>query len=163
MTNDLALQCPRDPFDSNIVVRRANASRGKHDIELLVKWVLAAQHTPAGQQQTTAWVSLQLPAAQDFSKLVAYQAVTEPEHMDAQVLQAATSELQPRDGFDLVKQYLSIAQQQAQAHYCILCHSNQGDFCSRGSGPASFRRLASSPAIIAAHFVRRRVIGIIRQ
>ena len=37
MTNDLASQCSCDPFDSNIVVRRANASRGKHDIELLVK------------------------------------------------------------------------------------------------------------------------------
>ena len=94
-------------------------------IEKLIAWCVSAMSTASGQAFTQTWSSFKLPEKLDFAHLV------KTEQADDGGLQAATP-LRFRDGFELSAQRLTPRAVMSEIEYCVYCHKNDGDFCSKG-------------------------------
>jgi NADPH-dependent glutamate synthase beta subunit-like oxidoreductase/NAD(P)H-flavin reductase len=97
-------------------------------IERLTDWCVLAMVTPEGQNAVAEWVSFKLPAKLDYQKLV----TIEPDLSDALRQQAPEAQWRQRDGFNLTDEGMSRRQVLREVHYCVYCHTNDGDFCSQG-------------------------------
>ena len=90
---------------------------------------MLALATPEGQDAVQGWLSFKLPAKLDYQHLVK----TETEFNDeGERLQAPASDLRERDGFNLTDEGMSRREVLSEVHYCVYCHTNDGDFCSQG-------------------------------
>ncbi len=98
-------------------------------IDALIDWCVAALTTSAGRALTQHWVSLKLPKRLDFANLVKVAAVQDDE---LERLQADPQTFRQRDGFDLTDQRMNAREVQSEIDYCVYCHKNEGDFCSKG-------------------------------
>ncbi len=97
------------------------------EIETLTLWCVAALTTEEGQGLTKGWEMFHLPSRLDFTNLVSANSVEEDSIGRWQGI-----EQRQRDGFDLTDLRMSQRQVMAEIDYCVYCHKNQGDFCSRG-------------------------------
>ncbi len=101
-----------------------------HDrIEKLTQWCVLGLKDPRGQQLVRHWVSFRLPRRVDHARLVPLEPVMVG---GTERLQAAPSQWRQRDGFTLTDPRMTPREVQDQVHYCIYCHSKDGDFCSKG-------------------------------
>ncbi len=98
------------------------------DLALLEEWLHAACHTEAGRAATSGWVSLKLPGATDYFRLVP---VAVADSIGGGRVEGALG-LRRRDGFDLTDNRPGLRATMDQVHYCVYCHEHSGDFCSRG-------------------------------
>jgi len=105
----------------------ADANRYPEHIAMLIDWCVAAMTTAEGQAHTGDWEMFRLPKHLDFANLVAVQAV--PDDPFAR-WQGITE--RHRDGFELTDPRMTQRQALWEVDYCVYCHKNQGDFCSRG-------------------------------
>lgn len=99
------------------------------DIEKLVAWCVKALTDPIGQEFTRHWSSFHLPNKIDYSHLVPMQ--SDPEDV-LNRFEAKPKNLRQRDGFKLTDHRMSQREVLSEIHYCVYCHKNEGDFCSKG-------------------------------
>lgn len=104
----------------------AQAEQYHASIEKLTQWCVQAWLTPEGQRQTKGWVSFHFPLHRDFSALIPLEAADEVR------VQMPAKHWRARDGFHLTDLRMTSRQVQNEIHYCVYCHKNAGDFCSRG-------------------------------
>ena len=98
-------------------------------IEKLVQWCVLAMTTEEGRQAVRGWVSFHLPKRLDYANLVE----VEPVPGDSLGrLQAPPKDFRYRDGFKLTDARMSAREVLDEIHYCVYCHKNDGDFCSKG-------------------------------
>ncbi|MAZ78214.1 MAG: pyridine nucleotide-disulfide oxidoreductase [Legionellaceae bacterium] len=98
-------------------------------IEKLTQWCIQAIKTPEGRVVTKAWASLKLPQRRDYQRLIPIIPVEGDAYGRQQL---PTTQLRQRDGFDLTDHRMSTEQVLDEIHYCVFCHENEGDFCSKG-------------------------------
>ena len=91
----------------------------------LQKWSWYCLHTDFGKMEVDGWPSFQLP-----DKVVADQLVKVRTARFNSSLSGI--KFRHRNGFALTDHGMTERELQLQADYCIYCHKNQGDFCSRG-------------------------------
>lgn len=99
------------------------------EIEQLVAWCVQALTTQEGQAYTQGWVSFHLPNKVDHQQLVPVEIVIDDV---LNRLQAKPENLRSRDGFTLTDPRMNQRQVLSEVHYCVYCHKNDGDFCSKG-------------------------------
>lgn len=99
------------------------------EIEQLVAWCVQALSEPQGKEFTKHWVSFRLPNKVDYSHLVPVQKVPD-DPLDR--LEAQPENLRHRDGFKLTDGRMTQREVLSEVHYCVYCHKNDGDFCSKG-------------------------------
>lgn len=103
---------------------------GENDIlDLLAEWASAAYTTPEGRASVRGWISFKFPHKIEYMKLVP----TVPVENEIAGTMAGLAESQRRrDGFGLTDPRLNLRETMDQVHYCVYCHSHEGDFCSKG-------------------------------
>lgn len=99
------------------------------DIEQLTQWCVAAITTDRGRAAVNAWMSFKLPNKLNYTNLVPVEPVKEDAHGR---LQSSPDTWRLRDGFKLTDQRMSSREVLNEIHYCVYCHKNDGDFCSKG-------------------------------
>jgi len=97
-------------------------------LALLDEWLHAACHSEAGRAATSGWVSLKMPQATDYFRLVP---IVVADDEGAGRMQGASGSRR-RDGFDLTDTRSALRETMDQVHYCVYCHDHSGDFCSKG-------------------------------
>jgi NADPH-dependent glutamate synthase beta subunit-like oxidoreductase/NAD(P)H-flavin reductase len=105
----------------------ANEAAHTAEIERLTQWcVRAAQH---GQHVVRAWASFRLPQPVDPARLVPLQ---QDQRNEVSIREAPPGQFRRRDGFDLTDGRWGARPVQDHVHYCVYCHEQEGDFCSKG-------------------------------
>lgn len=99
------------------------------EIERLVDWCVLALSTKEGQDAVQGWASFKLPAKLDYQNLVNLDPIPEDPY---QRVQAPESHQRQRDGFSLTDEGMTRREVLSEVHYCVNCHTNEGDFCSQG-------------------------------
>jgi NADPH-dependent glutamate synthase beta subunit-like oxidoreductase/NAD(P)H-flavin reductase len=93
----------------------------------LVEWCVAAMNSPEGREAVKGWEMFKLPKRLNFENLVEVQPLPgDPFGRLEGIAQRY------RDGFELTDSRMSQRQFMWEVDYCVYCHENQGDFCSRG-------------------------------
>lgn len=98
----------------------------KPSIEMLTQWCIHQTREPS---EVSGWISFQLPQSLDPTGLVPLQETT---LTGIDTLQSDPHEFQPRDGFRLTDSRMQPLAIQNEAHYCVYCHQQEGDFCAKG-------------------------------
>jgi len=99
------------------------------NIEQLTQWCIQAIKTKEGRAFTANWISFKLPQHKDYQRLIPLTVIKGDPH---QRQQSAKKPLRQRDGFKLSDRRMSLPSALDEVHYCIYCHKNDGDFCSKG-------------------------------
>lgn len=99
------------------------------EVEMLTQWCVKGLVDPEGKEFTRNWVSFHLPNKIDYSQLVPLH--LSPQH-DLPYLESRPENLRQRDGFKLTDHRMSQREVLSEIHYCVYCHKNEGDFCSKG-------------------------------
>ncbi len=131
--DELDRQIPSWPdADRELSVARfwAEAERAgdASQLALLEAWLHAACDSEAGRAATSSWVSLTLPTATDFFKLVPIVPVA----VDSAGRVEGATAARRRDGFALTDPRRGLRETMDQVHYCVYCHDHAGDVCSHG-------------------------------
>ena len=98
-------------------------------IEKLIQWCVLAMTTEEGQQAVEGWMSFHLPKKLNYANLVDVEVVSDD---DLGRLQGPPSKFRYRDGFGLTDPRMNAREALDEIHYCVYCHKNDGDFCSKG-------------------------------
>ena len=75
------------------------------------------------------WIIFNHPQKKDYAHLIEY---AQSETDGFKVIQLKESEIHHRDGFNLTDDGGSLEETLDQANYCIYCHKQERDSCSRG-------------------------------
>ncbi|HZE10946.1 MAG TPA: FAD-dependent oxidoreductase [Burkholderiales bacterium] len=104
----------------------------KHAAELdaAMKYAAWAVHTPAGRERVAAGVLFKVPAKTDPQNLLVHARKTEHEGVVTYTIKP--EHIRRRNGFALTDSGTDLAGALDQAHYCILCHNQGKDSCSKG-------------------------------
>lgn len=102
--------------------REQNADK---NIIKLEKWCWYCSNIDFAMIEVLNWASFKLPEKLHADQLVKVKAVRPNSSLSG-------IDFRYRYGFSLTDQGMSQRELQLQADYCIYCHKNQGDFCSRG-------------------------------
>lgn len=107
----------------------AEQEKNKEAIETLTQWCIRAMTTDEGRATVKDWVCFHLPQGLDYQSLVPVQNKPDDEYAR---LQADPATYRLRDGFKLTDKRMNARQIQNEVNYCVYCHKNEGDYCSRG-------------------------------
>ena len=107
----------------------SDEENNKDQIETLTRWCIRAMTTPEGQTKVSDWVSFQLPQGLDYTSLVPVQVLAGDK---LNRLQTPPDNYRLRDGFKLTDTRMNARQIQNEVNYCVFCHKNEGDYCSKG-------------------------------
>lgn len=91
-------------------------------------WCVQALATEAGRRATAGWVCFTLPEKIDPMNPVPTLGLTD----DSTAYGLPSDQLKARDGFALTDQGFSPEAVMSEIDYCVLCHKNETDFCSKG-------------------------------
>ncbi|HEX8739825.1 MAG TPA: pyridine nucleotide-disulfide oxidoreductase, partial [Casimicrobiaceae bacterium] len=119
------------------------------ELDLALRYAAWALHSEAGREATRSGVLFKAPAKLDFHNLIGH---AESAQVDgATALRIAAEHLRRREGFQLTDPGATLVQALDHAHYCIWCHNQGKDSCSKGlrekpsatkSEKAAFRKSA---------------------
>jgi NADPH-dependent glutamate synthase beta subunit-like oxidoreductase/NAD(P)H-flavin reductase len=98
-------------------------------IDKLICWCVRAMTDPAGQMSVRSWVSFHFPKKLDYKNLVPLQPVPND---PVGRFEGPPDTYHRRDGFKLTDPRMSPRQVLDEVHYCVYCHEQEGDFCSKG-------------------------------
>ncbi|OGT49878.1 MAG: pyridine nucleotide-disulfide oxidoreductase [Gammaproteobacteria bacterium RIFCSPHIGHO2_12_FULL_38_11] len=101
----------------------------KLDIEKLIHWCALALFTDEGKKFTENWVSFHQPQKKEYENLVPMVPVKNDEFARFEGPKETQRE---RDGFSLTDPRMPLRDVLDEIHYCVYCHKNDGDFCSKG-------------------------------
>lgn len=99
------------------------------ELKLLVQWCVHVLTDANGQGAVKNWVSFRLPGRLDYQRLVPMEAMPDD---SLRRFEGVKSDLRLRDGFKLTDPRMTSRQVLNEIHYCVYCHQNDGDFCSKG-------------------------------
>lgn len=99
------------------------------EIEQLVRWCIRAMNDPIGQAAVKDWVSFRLPTKLDYEHLVDWQPVPDD---PVGRFEGPIASRRSREGFHLTDARMTERQVLNEVHYCVYCHKNEGDYCSKG-------------------------------
>jgi hypothetical protein len=103
-----------------------DAAQYQTQMTMLVEWCVQVMNSAEGREYAGAWEMFHFPKHLDYTNLVAVQPLPQDAFGRLQgIAQRA------RDGFALTDQRMSERQALWEIDYCVYCHKNQGDFCSR--------------------------------
>lgn len=106
-----------------------NENQFQHEIEKLILWFVFMQTNSDAKKIIASWALFHLPHKKDFQQLVPLAPVPN----DAlNRLEAPRETHRSRDGFQLTDPRMSERAVLDEAHYCVYCHRNDDDFCSKG-------------------------------
>ena len=103
--------------------------QNQQGIDQLVQWCVHALQTSEAQAMVSGWVSFKLPRRLDYQQLVQ---MTPIENDAMGRYQSPQHKLRQRDGFQLTDERMNTREVLNEIHYCVYCHKNDGDFCSKG-------------------------------
>lgn len=103
------------------------ASGQQSQIAKLIDWCLAAMSTADGLARVGHWEMFKLHKHLNFENLIDLKPLPLDPFGRVQGLH-----LRQRDGFNLTDHRMSERQAMGEVDYCVYCHKNEGDFCSRG-------------------------------
>ncbi len=103
--------------------------RHEQEVERLTQWCVQVLRDPASEP--ASWTSFSLPQSVNFADLVPLQSSPD-EHSEIQALRAHDDALRQRDGFKLTDTRMGLRDVQDHVNYCVYCHEQEGDFCSKG-------------------------------
>lgn len=89
------------------------------EIEKLTCWCIHVMTD--SKEHVLGWTSFNLPKKIDYTNLIP---------LKEGKLSGAT--FKKRDGFKLTDNRMTQRQVQGEIHYCVYCHKNEGDYCSKG-------------------------------
>src|SRR3989338_4746647 len=101
----------------------------RDEIEQLIQWCVFALTTAEGRVLTKSWASLHLPHKKNYENLVPMTPV--PNDPFGR-FEAPPAMQRDREGFQLTDLRMSLREVLDEVHYCVYCHDNSGDFCSKG-------------------------------
>lgn len=101
-----------------------NKDSYKEEVEQLTQWCIQAIKTADGQKTVKNWISFNLPQQTDPQNLVPL--------IPAQTHCQQAPAHRQREGFNLTDAGMTLKQVQSEIHYCLFCHENDGDSCSKG-------------------------------
>ena len=99
------------------------------DIEKLMQWCVLAQQSDQGKKIIKNWSSFHQPQKKDYGNLVPMVPV---ENDLFARFEAPVESRRERDGFKLTDPRKPLREVLDEIHYCVYCHKNEGDFCSKG-------------------------------
>lgn len=127
-----SVDCRQDDFELVVATWAKCLLDNQNDLEAidhLIQWCVYGLTDKKAKDQVANWVSFQLPESLNYQYLVKHQQFNN-DNLD--YFCSENEDLRPRDGFDLTDEGMSKRQVMDQVHYCIYCHNNEGDFCSKG-------------------------------
>ncbi len=102
----------------------------EQEIQVLIQWCVKAMTDPLGKQKVQSWVSFRLPERLDDQHLIPLKSAESDNSLGR--LRADFETFRFREGFNLTDHRMSSEEVLSEAHYCIYCHTHQGDFCASG-------------------------------
>jgi len=99
------------------------------EIEKITQWCIQAVKTKEGRHTVQNWMSFKLPKHTDYKRLIPIIPI---KHDKLEKETLPENELRQRDGFKLTDERMNIEEVLSEADYCVYCHENDGDFCSKG-------------------------------
>ena len=124
----------------------AGGDQHVRELDLALRYAAWAVTTPAGRLQHAAGVLFKIPHKLDYQHLVPHLTVNEAPGYTEYRMDA--NQLRRRDGFALTDAGTDLIGALDQANYCIWCHEQGKDSCSKGlkekgatdKGKASFKK-----------------------
>lgn len=119
---------PLDDCELAMATLFANASMNDDQaaLDALVDWCQSAIADRSGRAFIASWWSFALPSRLDYQHLLQFDTAADG-HMEV-----ALSDQRHRDGFDLTDPRMTARESGVEAHYCVDCHEQVGDFCQTG-------------------------------
>ena len=113
-------------------VSRWLADEGSHaaEIDTAMKYAAWAVHTPAGRERVHAGVLFKLPAKTDPQNLLVHAQKSEQDGVVTYTIKP--EHIRRRRGFALTDPGTDLVGALDQANYCIWCHTQGKDSCSKG-------------------------------
>ena len=90
---------------------------------------MLAQQCDSGKKIIKNWVSFHQPQKKHFENLVPLVPV---ENDPFGRMEGPQETQRARDGFKLTDERMQLREVLDEIHYCVYCHKNEGDFCSKG-------------------------------
>ena len=100
------------------------------ELDLAVQYAAWALHTPAGRERVRDGVLFKTPAKTDPNNLIVHAQKTEREGVVVHVIRP--EHIRRRRGFALTDPGTDLVGALDHAHYCIWCHTQGKDSCSKG-------------------------------
>ncbi len=125
------LQAPLDQltFATRVMAWLEDEEANADALDLALRYAAWALHTPAGRERHGHDIVFRAPGTVDFGHLVPTETVVES---GTTVERMARERLEHRDGFALTDAGADLVGALDEAHYCILCHHQGRDSCSKG-------------------------------
>ncbi len=98
-------------------------------VDRLTEWCIRVQQDVEGQALIEDWVSFSLPQPVNPGHLVDLHHVPGD---DLERLEGNVTKFRQRDGFTLTDPRMPLRKVMDHVHYCVYCHNQEGDFCSKG-------------------------------
>ncbi len=132
-------------FAQHVARWQADETAHAAGLDLALRYAAWAAQTPAGKELHQAGVLFKSPHKLDYQRLVPYVADSSGGYT---AYAASPAQVRRRAGFKLTDAGTDLAGALDQAHYCIWCHEQGKDSCSKGlkekgasgRGTASFRK-----------------------
>ncbi len=116
-------------FSRHAMTWDADPANNAEALDTALKYAAWATFTEAGQAKHGDGVLFHVPAKVDLQHLVATETVTVD---GVEMLRLPPDHWRPRDGFGLTDRGMRLVEALDQMNYCIWCHSQGKDSCSKG-------------------------------
>ena len=117
-------------FAQHVTAWLADEAAHADKIDTALRYAAWALHTPQGQAHTQAGVLFKAPAKIDPNHLVAHMQTREEDGVTSHRIEPG--HIRRREGFALTDQGTDLVGALDEANYCIWCHHQGRDSCSRG-------------------------------
>lgn len=135
LLEQLALKSIKQLIESELLVAKyatsllESAPDHQAKIDKLVAWCYLVQSQKEHAYIIDRWVSFKLPQKRNYENLVAVEPIKNDPY---QRLEGPKALMRKRDGFQLTDERMDAPEVLSEIHYCVYCHKNEGDFCSKG-------------------------------
>src|ERR671934_268081 len=142
-------------FARKVTAWLANEAQHAQELELAARYAAWATTTPAGKAKHAAGVLFKAPQKLDYMRLV-------PVHTDTSrgFAEHRLEHLQQREGFGLTDPGTDLTGALDEANYCIWCHEQGKDSCSKGLKEKAPARMEAAEAPAQEAGFRNTLFGV---
>ena len=115
------------------------------NLELATKYAAWAVHSEQGKAKHKAGILFKIPVKTDHNNLVEYQTI---QSGGIAAIKAFEGHIHPRDGFKLTDKGVTLKTALDEANYCIWCHNQGKDSCSKGMRDPKSNEFKTNPLAI---------------
>ncbi|CAG0995765.1 Dihydroorotate dehydrogenase B (NAD(+)), electron transfer subunit [Burkholderiales bacterium] len=116
-------------FANAVTAWQKDEAANAEPLDLATRYAAWAAHTPEGRADHRDGVLFRAPRKLDVMKLVPVEPI---KHAGVTAFELGAGHLREREGFALTDPGTDLVGGLDQAHYCIICHEQGKDSCSRG-------------------------------